>query len=91
MQIPVSVGVTAYEAFALFTGRRVIASTGDDGKDFTVLQLMVYCFFGVSAGLVGGLLGLGGGFVMGPLFLELGVPPQVSLKFHFVYFVRSCS
>lgn len=31
------------------------------------------------AGIVGGLLGLGGGFIMGPLFLELGVPPQVSL------------
>lgn len=30
------------------------------------------------AGVVGGLLGLGGGFIMGPLFLELGVPPQVS-------------
>ncbi|TVU09237.1 hypothetical protein EJB05_42721 [Eragrostis curvula] len=28
--------------------------------------------------LVGGLLGLGGGFIMGPLFLELGIPPQVS-------------
>lgn len=36
---------------------------------------------GISAGIVGGLLGLGGGFIMGPLFLELGVPPQVSLWF----------
>ncbi|TKY74585.1 integral to membrane [Spatholobus suberectus] len=78
LQVPVSVGVTAYEAAALFSGRRVIASTGDGGKDFTVLQLMIYCVFGVLAGVVGGLLGLGGGFVMGPLFLELGVPPQVS-------------
>ncbi|PAL61933.1 hypothetical protein CEJ83_21115, partial [Acinetobacter baumannii] len=23
-------------------------------------------------------LGLGGGFILGPLFLELGIPPQVS-------------
>lgn len=30
------------------------------------------------AGVVGGMLGLGGGFILGPLFLELGVPPQVS-------------
>ncbi|RLM85873.1 hypothetical protein C2845_PM04G15040 [Panicum miliaceum] len=29
-------------------------------------------------GLVGGLLGVGGGFIIGPLFLELGIPPQVS-------------
>ncbi|XP_027354998.1 sulfite exporter TauE/SafE family protein 3-like isoform X2 [Abrus precatorius] len=78
LQVPISVGVTAYEATALFSGRRVIASTGDQGKEFTVLQLFIYCVFGVLAGVVGGLLGLGGGFVMGPLFLELGVPPQVS-------------
>ncbi|KAK1362914.1 DECREASED DNA METHYLATION 1 family protein [Heracleum sosnowskyi] len=31
-----------------------------------------------KAGMVGGLLGLGGGFILGPLFLELGIPPQVS-------------
>ncbi|XP_061339325.1 sulfite exporter TauE/SafE family protein 3-like isoform X2 [Gastrolobium bilobum] len=78
LQIPVAVGVTSYEAAALFSGRRVIASTGNQGKDFTVLQLVIYCIFGLLAGVVGGLLGLGGGFVMGPLFLELGVPPQVS-------------
>ncbi|KAG8486523.1 hypothetical protein CXB51_020030 [Gossypium anomalum] len=31
--------------------------------------------------MVGGLLGLGGGFILGPLFLELGIPPQVTLWF----------
>ena len=41
-------------------------------------QLVFYCFCGLLAGIVGGLLGLGGGFILGPLFLELGVPPQVS-------------
>ncbi|KAJ4752516.1 Sulfite exporter TauE/SafE family protein [Rhynchospora pubera] len=38
-------------------------------------SLQHYKFF---PGIVGGLLGLGGGFILGPLFLELGVPPQVS-------------
>ncbi|KAI4316147.1 hypothetical protein L6164_024154 [Bauhinia variegata] len=78
LQIPVSVGVSAYEAVALYKGHRVISSKGDQGTNFTVLQLIIYCTFGVLAGIVGGLLGLGGGFIMGPLFLELGVPPQVS-------------
>ncbi|XP_010526182.1 PREDICTED: uncharacterized protein LOC104803812 isoform X2 [Tarenaya hassleriana] len=78
LQIPVSVGVSAYEAVALYQGRRVIASKGETGTNFTVAQLLLYCTFGVLAGIVGGLLGLGGGFIMGPLFLELGVPPQVS-------------
>ncbi|KAF9588868.1 hypothetical protein IFM89_016831 [Coptis chinensis] len=31
----------------------------------------------LGVGVVGGLLGLGGGFILGPLFLELGIPPQV--------------
>ncbi|KAJ4708030.1 Sulfite exporter TauE/SafE family protein [Melia azedarach] len=78
MQIPVSFGVSLYEAVSLYKGKRVIASKGEDGKSFRVFQLVSYCFFGVLAGIVGGLLGLGGGFIMGPLFLELGVPPQVS-------------
>ena len=79
MQIPVSLGVSMYEAVALYTGQRVIASKGDRGTNFRVHQLIIYCAFGVLAGVVGGLLGLGGGFIMGPLFLELGIPPQVSL------------
>lgn len=78
LQVPVSVGISLFEAVSLYTGRRVIASKGESGTNFRVGQLFVYCLFGVLAGVVGGLLGLGGGFIMGPLFLELGVPPQVS-------------
>lgn len=78
LQIPVSVGVSMYEAVSLYKGHRIIASKGAGGTDFTVLQLVIYCLFGILAGVVGGLLGLGGGFIMGPLFLELGIPPQVS-------------
>ncbi|KAJ8465337.1 hypothetical protein OPV22_027889 [Ensete ventricosum] len=78
LQIPVSLGVSVYEAVSLYRGKRVISSKGDEGTNFTVLQLVFYCLIGVLAGVVGGLLGLGGGFVLGPVFLELGVPPQVS-------------
>ncbi|XP_074333934.1 sulfite exporter TauE/SafE family protein 3-like [Apium graveolens] len=78
LQVPVSVGVSLYEAVRLYTGRRVIASNGQSGTNVRVGQMFVYCLFGVVAGVVGGLLGLGGGFIMGPVFLELGIPPQVS-------------
>lgn len=71
-------GVTLYEATSLYQGRRVIASKGSQGTDWKVHQLFIYCLCGVTAGVVGGLLGLGGGFIMGPLFLELGIPPQVN-------------
>ncbi|KAJ6821876.1 uncharacterized protein M6B38_130865 [Iris pallida] len=78
LQVPVSVGVTLYEAIGLYKGKKVIASKGEAGTDWTVARLCLYSLCGVIAGVVGGLLGLGGGFILGPLFLELGVPPQVS-------------
>ncbi|KAI3738097.1 hypothetical protein L2E82_28115 [Cichorium intybus] len=76
-QVPISFGVSGYEAVNLYRGSRIISSKGDS-TSLTVGQLVLYCTCGVLAGMVGGLLGLGGGFIMGPLFLELGVPPQVS-------------
>ncbi|KAG8375544.1 hypothetical protein BUALT_Bualt10G0110800 [Buddleja alternifolia] len=78
LQIPVSLGVSGYQGLCLYKGWRKIASKGEAGTNLKVHQLLTYGFFGILAGLVGGLLGLGGGFIMGPLFLELGVPPQVS-------------
>ena len=81
LQIPVSLGVSTYEAVGLYRGHKIIASKGEEGTNLRVHQLILYCFMGVIAGIVGGLLGLGGGFIMGPLFLELGIPPQVCLSF----------
>nr|CAB3456859.1 unnamed protein product [Digitaria exilis] len=76
--IPVAVGVTMYEAHGLVTGKKVLSSKGSKHNALKPHQLFVYCLLGVVAGLVGGLLGVGGGFIIGPLFLELGIPPQVS-------------
>ncbi|XP_051200051.1 sulfite exporter TauE/SafE family protein 3-like [Lolium perenne] len=78
LQIPVSVGVSMYQAVGLLKGKRVISSRENKQGSPKAHQLMVYCFFGVTAGILAGLLGVGGGTVMGPLFLELGIPPQVS-------------
>ncbi|XP_061951047.1 sulfite exporter TauE/SafE family protein 3-like isoform X3 [Populus nigra] len=78
LQIPVSIGVFLYEAIGLYKGRRRISSKGDEIMDWQVHRLLMFSACGVVAGIVGGLLGIGGGFVMGPLFLEMGIPPQVS-------------
>ncbi|KAJ0006746.1 hypothetical protein Pint_29776 [Pistacia integerrima] len=78
LQLPVAGGVSLYEAVSLYKGRRRIASKGDVVTNWRVYQLVLYCACGIMAGVVGGLLGLGGGFILGPLFLELGIPPQVS-------------
>lgn len=77
LQVPVAVGVSLYEAVSLYNGRRVISSKGG-ATNLKAHQLLMYLSFGVIAGMVGGLLGLGGGFILGPMFLELGIPPQVS-------------
>ncbi|KAM0894779.1 hypothetical protein ACQ4PT_024243 [Festuca glaucescens] len=78
LQIPVSIGVSMYQAVGLLKGKRVISSRENKQGSPKAHQLMVYCFFGITAGILAGLLGVGGGTVMGPLFLELGIPPQVS-------------
>ncbi|KNA07860.1 hypothetical protein SOVF_168000 [Spinacia oleracea] len=78
LQIPVALGASGYEAYLLYTGKRVIASRGDAAGSWKVYQIVLCLFTGMAAGMVGGLLGLGGGFILGPLFLELGIPPQVS-------------
>lgn len=80
-QVPVAVGASAYEAVCLYKGTRVVMSSGEAVITWKVHQLILYCCCGILAGIVGGLLGLGGGFILGPLFLELGIPPQVHLHF----------
>lgn len=78
LQVPVAVGVSLYEAVSLYNGRRIISSKGNASTMWKVHHLVMYCCYGILAGIAGGLLGLGGGFILGPLFLELGIPPLVS-------------
>ncbi|XVF62018.1 hypothetical protein PTKIN_Ptkin08bG0182900 [Pterospermum kingtungense] len=78
LQIPIAASVTIYEAMCLYKGTRVIASKGKEVTNWKIYQILFYCSCGIVAGMVGGLLGLGGGFILGPLFLELGIPPQVA-------------
>ncbi|XP_014508266.1 sulfite exporter TauE/SafE family protein 3-like isoform X1 [Vigna radiata var. radiata] len=79
LQVPIAVSVTLYEAICLCNGSRVIASKEKEITDWKKLhKICLYCCCGIIAGIVSGLLGLGGGFILGPLFLELGIPPQVA-------------
>ena len=46
--------------------------------EWSPAQLIFCAFCGLLGGTVGGLLGSGGGFILGPLLLELGCIPQVA-------------
>ncbi|KAL6622890.1 hypothetical protein ACP70R_032769 [Stipagrostis hirtigluma subsp. patula] len=77
-QIPISVGATMYEALGLMSGKRVISSSGRQQDTLKFRELFLYSLFGIVGGIMGGLLGISGGAIIGALFLELGIPPQVS-------------
>ncbi|GKB10438.1 sulfite exporter TauE/SafE family protein 3-like protein [Tanacetum coccineum] len=81
LQVPISLGVSGYEAVGLYKGTRTISSKGHAVSNLGVGQLVFYFVLGFSSGMVGGLLGIGGGLIMGPLFLELGIPPQAKNVF----------
>ncbi|XP_056862360.1 sulfite exporter TauE/SafE family protein 4-like [Raphanus sativus] len=52
--------------------------TDQDFEAHEILSLIFCALCGLTGGIVGGLLGSGGGFVLGPLLLEIGVIPQVA-------------
>ncbi|XP_057449397.1 sulfite exporter TauE/SafE family protein 3-like [Lotus japonicus] len=78
LQVPIAISVALFEAICLYKGTRVIGSKGKEITCWKVHQICLYCSCGIIAGMVGGLLGLGGGFILGPVFLELGIPPEVA-------------
>jgi hypothetical protein len=60
-------------------GERVSAGYAYLGTDiqFSRDQLLKFPVTALNAGLAAGLLGIGGGMVIGPLFIDIGMQPQV--------------
>ncbi|XP_027332419.1 sulfite exporter TauE/SafE family protein 3-like [Abrus precatorius] len=74
LQIPISLVFYLYQAIGLYHGR----SAGGQHIHWKLHHLFLASVCSLLAGTVGGLLGTGSGFVMGPLFLEVGIAPQVA-------------
>ena len=51
-----------------------------------VKSMVVTSAFALGAGFLGGMLGLGGGTIISPLLIEMGMHPQVKNKFLQVLF-----
>jgi uncharacterized membrane protein YfcA len=84
IQVPIAVAVFGYESVKLYKESKRRRNTGNPEKvceaaiDWSMAQLGFCALCGILGGTVGGLLGSGGGFILGPLLLELGVIPQVA-------------
>uniref|UniRef100_A0A5B6Z917 Sulfite exporter TauE/SafE family protein 4 n=1 Tax=Davidia involucrata TaxID=16924 RepID=A0A5B6Z917_DAVIN len=84
IQFPVAFGVFGYECVKLYKEGKKRRSTGNTQSvceaniEWTPVSLAFCALCGILGGTVGGLLGSGGGFILGPLLLEIGVIPQVA-------------
>ncbi|XP_076952911.1 sulfite exporter TauE/SafE family protein 4-like [Bidens hawaiensis] len=84
IQFPIALVVFGYECVKLYKESRKRKNTGNPDSvceaaiDWTAPNLMFCAYCGILGGTVGGLLGSGGGFILGPLLLEIGVMPQVA-------------
>jgi hypothetical protein len=85
LQVPVAVSVFLWEAMKLCRESRDRRMNGnwecvcEASVEWSPAQLIFCAFCGLVGGTVGGLLGSGGGFILGPLLLELGCIPQVCI------------
>ncbi|KAH7689808.1 Transmembrane protein TauE-like protein [Dioscorea alata] len=84
LQFPVALSVFGWEAAKLWKESHQRRLHGnwecvcEASIEWTPLQLLFCASAGLLGGTVGGLLGSGGGFILGPLLLEIGVIPQVA-------------
>ncbi|KAK6942700.1 Transmembrane protein TauE-like [Dillenia turbinata] len=82
--LPIAFLVFFYEAIKLYKESKKRKKEGNTeliceaSIDWTTLNLSFCALCGVLGGTVGGLLGSGGGFILGPLLLEMGVIPHVA-------------
>ena len=83
LQVPLSVGITLFVARRLRRehSERMAEGSGNEYGAGEVQwgnkELLYYPCFAFMAGMMAGLLGIGGGMVIGPMLLEMGILPQV--------------
>ncbi|KAL7133519.1 hypothetical protein ABFS83_12G146300 [Erythranthe nasuta] len=84
LQLPAALAVFGYECVKLYkeSKKRKIARNTEQiceaSIEWTCTNIAFCATCGLVGGTVGDLLGSGGGFILGPLLLEIGVIPQVA-------------
>ncbi|XP_043815422.1 sulfite exporter TauE/SafE family protein 4 isoform X3 [Manihot esculenta] len=83
-KFPIALAVFGHESVKLYKEHKERVSTGNTMSiceasiAWTPMHIAFCALCGIIGGTVGGLLGSGGGFILGPLLLEIGVIPQVA-------------
>lgn len=83
IQAPLSVGFTLFVARRLRREHAARMAEGSENEygagevQWGNKELLYYPCFAFIAGMLAGLLGIGGGMVIGPMLLEMGILPQV--------------
>ncbi|KAL1819512.1 hypothetical protein ACET3Z_014381 [Daucus carota] len=84
LQLPFAFGVFGYECCKLHKeclerkNAGNLESVCEASIEWSAPNLAFCALCGILGGTVGGLLGSGGGFILGPLLLEIGVIPEVA-------------
>ncbi|KAH6762259.1 Sulfite exporter TauE/SafE family protein [Perilla frutescens var. hirtella] len=84
LQLPAAFAVFGYECVKLYKESKKRRMAGNPEHiceaaiEWNTRNLAFCALCGILGGTVGGLLGSGGGFILGPLLLEIGVMPQVA-------------
>ncbi|XP_041024959.1 sulfite exporter TauE/SafE family protein 4-like isoform X2 [Juglans microcarpa x Juglans regia] len=84
LQFPIALVVFGYESVKLYIEHKKRVRMGNTESiceasiGWTATHIAFCSLCGILGGIVGGLLGSGGGFILGPLLLEIGVIPQVA-------------
>ncbi|KAK1326303.1 hypothetical protein QJS10_CPA01g01028 [Acorus calamus] len=84
LQIPLTVVFTAYILYQQGRGQHQSIDRHEDNKNVTMhsgirsLSKFTFPVAALISGVLGGLFGIGGGLVMNPVLLQIGVPPQIT-------------
>jgi len=70
--------VFTYAGANVLKGRNLESESQEGLLNWTPSTMVMYPLFSVVAGFLGGFLGIGGGIIMGPLLLELGMVAEAN-------------
>ncbi|KAJ3705382.1 hypothetical protein LUZ61_009087 [Rhynchospora tenuis] len=83
-QIPIAIGFTSYIMYAKRKKREQANNVNDTDTASVIkhnlesLPMYVFPVAAILTGVLSGLFGIGGGLLLNPVFLQIGVPPQTA-------------